>query len=284
MSAPERRATGQHYGSDLGFTEGPVALADGRVLFTSLTGTIFSFNNGTIEASVDTGCGPTGLATDASGTVYMAACSGIWGAPSATPAGILRLRDGKAEPVVTEGLDAPNDLAFGPDGRLYFTDPVSQDALTQAVPGRVCASKLEDASVDVLHEGGLFPNGLAFDSTGEILYVAESFAERIVRYELANGSLGAPEILCEIADGQPDGMALDIEGNLWQCVNASDSVEVFGPSGKLIERLKCGEGSYPSNGCFGGPDGSTLFVTAAGTGGLASFDVGVRGLALYPFR
>jgi sugar lactone lactonase YvrE len=45
-----------------------------------------------------------------------------------------------------------------------------------------------------------------------------------------------------------------------------------------------GKGSYPSNVCFGGPDGSTLYVTTAGHGGLASVDAGVRGLPLHPFR
>ena len=275
---------GEQHASDLGYTEGPVAIADGSVLFTSIKGAIHSLTEGLVTLVAETGNGPTGLVLGADGKVYIAACSGLWDAPEAAPAGIHLLHGDHTHALATDELTAPNDLAFGPDGRLYITDPVDEAGLHEAVPGRLFAWDPEDDRLESLHEGGHFPNGLAFDPAGESLYVAETLARRIVRYPWSANGLGKPTVHCETAGGGPDGMALDVDGNIWQSVNGSDSIQVFDPSGKLIDRLPTGEGSYPSNCCFGGPDNSTLYVTTAGTGGIAGFDVGIQGLPLFPFR
>jgi gluconolactonase len=135
-----------------------------------------------------------------------------------------------------------------------------------------------------LDGSGLFPNGLAFDVSGERLFVSESYARRIVSYRFDHGTLSDKRVIVDGIDGTPDGMALDADGNIWQCVNPADAIEVFSPHGQLLERVTTGEGSYPSNCCFAGPNMTTLYVTLAGTGGLAAFDVGTPGLPLYPFR
>ncbi len=275
---------GEQHASDLGYTEGPVSLDDGTVLFTSTKGAIHSLSEGSVNLVAEPGNGPTGLALGPGGKVYIAACSGLWGAPDEAAAGIYLLPDDHTHASATDGLTAPNDLAFGPDGRLYITDPIDEAGLSEPVPGRLFAYDLQDERLELLHEGGFFTNGLAFDPAGESLYVAETFAARIVRYPWSTDGLGEPTVHCETAGGSPDGMALDVDGNIWQSVNGSDSIQVFDANGKPIDRLPTGEGSYPSNCCFGGPDRSTLYVTTAGTGGIASFDVGVKGLALLPFR
>jgi gluconolactonase len=280
----EARNGGEQHAVGHGFTEGPVVLPGGSVLFTSMKGAIHSLSEGAVRAVAETGNGPTGLALGSDGQVYVAACAGLWGAPAEAPAGIHKLHDDHTHALVTDGLTAPNDLAFGPDGRLYITDPIDEAGLSEPVPGRLFAYDLEQERLELLHEGGHFTNGLAFDPAGKSLYVSETFDGRIVRYPWSSNGLGEPVVHCETVDGTPDGMALDVDGNIWQAVNGSDSIQVFDPSGKLVRRLPTGEGSYPSNCCFGGPDRSTLFVTTAKSGGIASFDVGVQGLALFPFR
>jgi gluconolactonase len=264
----------------LGFTEGPVALRDGRVACTSnTTGRVYFVRDGVLEGELDVGGGATGLAEDAAGTVYLVQNRGFWGAPANPPALLGRIVDGRLEPVVDAPFTAPNDLCFGPDDRLYLSDPMAEDGLEKPVPGRVFAWDPATGEAELLSDDLLFPNGIAFDPA-DALHVAETFRARIVRLD----GDGATHVVAETRDGQPDGMAFDAEGNLWAAVNASDAVQVFAPDGELVRRLDMGAGAYPSNVCFGGPDGTTLFVTTAGRGGLVAVDVGVRGLELHPFR
>lgn len=260
-----------------GYTEGPVALPGGGVAFTSMSeGRVIFLEGDRIVREVVTGGGPTGLLRDAQGRIFVAQNNGQWGAPSGAEAVLAVIDQGDLAPALDAPLIAPNDLCFGPDGRLFVTDPLTEAALDSPVPGKVYAWDPVTGGVDLLSDDILFPNGIAFDAGGH-LYVAETFTGRILRLDHSSGE-PRTRIVAETVDGRPDGMAFDVEGNLWVAVNASDSVQVFAPSGELVDRLHLGEGSYPSNLCFAG---STLFVTTAGYGGLVSIDVEVEGLPLH---
>lgn len=261
-----------------GYTEGPAYLGDGVVAFTSMAeGRVIYVDGETIVREVPTGGGPTGLARDAAGDLYCVQNSGQWGAPNDPLALLCRVTQDSIEPVLDLPLVAPNDLAFGPDGRLYITDPIDETALNEPMKGRVFAVDIATGDADLISTDLLFPNGLAFDSLGR-LFVAETFPGRIVRLDPRAGRSWKPTVLANTADGQPDGIAFDTEDRLWVAVNKSDSVQVFDPSGQAVHREHLGEGSYPSNVCFG--DAGTLFVTTAGLGGLASVQVHATGLAL----
>lgn len=265
--------------SGRGYTEGPAYLGDGTVAFTSMAeGRVIVVRGGEIIREVATGGGPTGLVVDAAGDVYVAQNNGQWGAPAEPIALLCRITSTSIEPVMDLPLVAPNDLAFGPDGRLYVTDPIDQSALGEAVPGRIFAVDLATGDAELISDDLLFPNGLAFDSQGR-LFVAETFPERIVRLDPSSGGRWSAHVFAHTVDGAPDGIAFDTQDRLWAAVNRSDSVQVFDPSGALVERIDMGEGSYPSNLCFGEP--GTVYVAAAGMGGLAVVTADAVGLGLH---
>jgi gluconolactonase len=58
--------------------------------------------------------------------------------------------------------------------------------------------------------------------------------------------------------GLPDGMAIDAQGNIF--ATGPGGVFIFTPQGTLLGRIDTKEAT--ANCCFGGPDGSTLFITA----------------------
>ncbi|MQA92042.1 MAG: hypothetical protein GEU90_17760 [Gemmatimonas sp.] len=270
----------------LGFTEGPAVLPDGRVLFASLSGTLYEVNGDGVQPIAETGFGPTGTAVDAGGEVFVAGMSGVHGTPDEIPGGVYRWSADDLGPVVTESVTAPNDICFGPDGRLYFTDPGDDPAalFDAPIPGWVCAYDLESRELTVLDRTGFYPNGIAFDASGERLYVSESYSKRVVEYRLTAGALSDKRVVVEL-EATPDGMAVDVDGHIWQCVNPLDAILVVDPNqAAIIDRFATGEGSYPSNCCFGGDDRSLLYVTAAGEGAIKVFHAGVRGLALCPER
>ena len=115
--------------SNLGFPEGPVVMPDGSIV--SATGTPASCSAGTADSMgtfATTGGSPWGAVLGSDGAVYVTQGGNVPGSPDQSAvAGIQRVNaDGSVEMLSTEigghALAGPNDLAFGPDGRLWFTD------------------------------------------------------------------------------------------------------------------------------------------------------------------
>jgi gluconolactonase len=55
-------------------------------------------------------------------------------------------------------------------------------------------------------------------------------------------------------------MTIDIAGNVYLTTNGKNAIDVFLPSGELVESIEVPE--KPSNLCFGGKDRNQLYITA----------------------
>lgn len=266
----------------LGFIEGPALHRDGRLAVAAIsTGRVHVLDPaGRVLESHETGGGPNGLAWSED-ALYVAQNGGIFGASGPARAGVQRIREGRVEYVFDFPFEAPNDLAFGPDGRLWVTDPLTDRALHEPVKGRVVACDPGTGRCEVMIEGRHFPNGLAFDASGEHLLLACTHDRAIERFSLRAGRASSDGVLCTTEKARPDGLALDAAGNLWACTPGSGGVEVFDPAATPLRRIELGEGTMTTNLCF---MGTALVVTAAGRGQVLVLDAGAEGLPLYPFR
>jgi gluconolactonase len=275
----------------LGFTEGPLALGDGSVWVTSIThGALYRIDpNGKILDKVDTGGGPNGIAMASNGDLYVAQNGGHWGGKEGTRPGIQRVRDGKVEHILSgSGLSIPNDLCFGPDGRLYFTDPrgaapgreIDQFDASANLPGRLYVCDRDGSNLELLWEEPSLINGLAFGSPHE-LYVAQTATPHLIhRAEFIDGGLSDFDVF-RVLDFVPDGFAVAADGSLWLAATFDNSVQAIDPSGAVIERIDCGPGSTPTNVCFGAGDSNTLFITASERGAVMRVETPATGLPLY---
>ena len=111
----------------------------------------------------------------------------------------------------------------------------------------------------------LRPNGLAFSPKEDVLYVSQSHKEfaYIMGYPvLENGSLGGGAIFYDTTPflkqgfvGLPDGLKLDINGNLF--ATGPSGILVISPKRDLLGRIETGQ--LTSNCAWGG---SALYITA----------------------
>lgn len=183
--------------------------------------------------------------------------------------------DGKMRPLAVgyEGkkLNSPNDLVFDAQGNLWFTDP------PYGLPGtfKDPAKELDFQGVYRVAADGRItlatreleaPNGLAFSPDYQTLYVANSQNHAAIWKAFpvnADGSLGASRVfydatpLYKDGDGVPDGLKLDVHGNVF--ATGPGGVLVLSPEGKLLGRILTG---VPTANVAWGEDGSTLFITA----------------------
>jgi gluconolactonase len=169
----------------------------------------------------------------------------------------------------------PNDLCFGPDRLLYYTDPHNWEDLPEVKPGRVARTTL-DGKVELLATVPLFPNGIAF-GVDDRLYVAQSMTQKI----LVMDSVPEPTIkeFATLPTGYPDGFCFDRDGRLYCAGSLGDVVVVFSPDGKEEQVIEMGQGTEPTNCCLG--DG-VLYVTLSGTGQLVTLPINKPALPVYP--
>lgn len=177
-----------------------------------------------------------------------------------------------------EPLLGPNDLIFDRHGVLYFTDP----GLDKDEPGRVFRWT-PDGSLTLLALGLLYPNGIALSANEDVLYVAETKANRVLRFPMkVDGTLDRGDVFVQFEQAArgPDGMAFGADGNLYIAERGTGAVMVVDPEGKIVGRLPAG-GDLPSNVAFWD---TSLYVTEDETAAVYRLDIGVRGLPLFHQR
>jgi gluconolactonase len=174
-------------------------------------------------------------------------------------------------------LNSPNDIVVGPDGSIYFSDPIygrlPEDGVErdQDLDFQGVYRIRPDGTLDLCVEDFEQPNGLCFSPDCSVLYVNDTPRCHIRRFEVRpDGSLGGGEVLCgEIGngevgptgvsdDGVPDGMKCDELGNVY--CTGPDGIWVIDPSGARIGIIEVPE--IVGNLTWGGSDWRTLYIAA----------------------
>jgi len=181
-------------------------------------------------------------------------------------------------------LNSPNDVVVKSDGSVWFTDPDYgirlhiPDGVKQQ-PGDYVYRVDPSGAVAAVARDFDKPNGLAFSPDERLLYIADSAVtdgpgrnSHIRRFDVnADGTLGGGDVFATTV-GVPDGMRVDVEGNVW--ASAGAKVDVYSPDGTLLGQVA----HFPApvtNLTFGGRDQDRIFVTAGGS--LFAIGVAVRG-------
>lgn len=194
-------------------------------------------------------------------------------------------------------LNQPNDVIRQSNGDLIFTDPFWSLPVESRLLGYNAVFRLKpDGELILLTDECEFPNGLALSPDESVLYVAITRRDQDCLKEVENGgrcphriirafdvngdgSLSNNRVFFDMSDttddGWPDGMKVDTDGRVY-CT---------GPGGVwVVDADGTGLGVIPfpevaRNLSFGGPDNSTMYVTAGGS--LYSLETGVRGIGAF---
>lgn len=175
-------------------------------------------------------------------------------------------------------FNSPNDVIVARDGTIWFSDPAYGISIPEeGHPGEreyrdqyvFCHDERIGVTRPVIMDMEA-PNGLAFAPDESILYVADSSAagsgfhpgvgnRHIRAYDLVDGRCKNGRTLISFETGVPDGLRVDTEGNIW--TSTGYGVGVFDPDGRQLGAIRMPE--VTANLCFGGPDGSDVYITAS---------------------
>lgn len=237
-------------------------MPDGAIVFCDgNTGELRTWKDGELGTYAHTGGSPWGAVLAADGVIYVTQggnvpgsgdFSAICGIQAVDPDQTVKLVSSE---IAGFTLAGPNDLAFGPDGRLYFTDSGTEEdpRVDTPSPGRLFVLSAGGEGELLAERPRLYPNGIAFDAEGT-LYWTESRGHRVCRLED-----GQPATFSQLSENHvPDGMAFADDGRLFVCTTVSGGVTVLSPEGEVLEEISLGE--HATNCIF---DGSSLYVTAS---------------------
>lgn len=168
-------------------------------------------------------------------------------------------------------MHQPNDLAIAEDGTIFASDPDwenNRGQIWRVTPRGEITLFAKDLGT---------ANGIEVSPDGTTLYVDESVQRTIWAFDL-RATEAKKKLVKKFTDHGLDGMRCDIDGNLYVARFGKGTVVKLSQTGELLQEIDV-LGAKPSNVCFGGPDGRTVYVTEMDRQRVVSFRVDRPGQA-----
>jgi gluconolactonase len=251
-------------------TEGPIALADGSLLFTE------NQADRLVKIAPDNAVSTFLEKTGGANALALRSTGELVAVQTASP-GIAVLQPASSVLAASHGSAAfnrPNDLAVARSGHIYFSDPGAAPAAGSPRPATVKTGLYwlnPEGAVTLIADDIPRPNGVALSADERTLYVADSWGENLIAYDVQpDGGLSNRRNFTKLAgfrntpDGPTsgaDGIVVDAAGRVLVATLAG--VEVFSPEGSPLGVIALPK--QPQNLAFAGPDRSQLYVVGRGS-------------------
>lgn len=176
--------------------------------------------------------------------------------------GIYKIENGSflpfSKPCNLKGMRF-NDGKVGPDGCLYGgTFSRDNSAAFYKMDGHGNLTELFDKVGN--------SNGLSFSSDEKFFYYNDTPTGRTDIFSYKDGALTNRQPLITYKGGNPDGMTIDADGNLWTALwGSGTAVKVNTKTGKIIDKIELPV-SQVACCAFAGKDLKTLVITTAAHG------------------
>jgi sugar lactone lactonase YvrE len=159
------------------------------------------------------------------------------------------------------GFDSVADFTrFGPAPFNEIVVDRAGNAYVNGGPGSVvCVGR--DGCISMVADGFQFPNGMALIDDGHTLVVADSHAEQLVGFDVAeDGRLFGRRVWAQL-EHAPDGICADADGAVWVASVPSQHCVRVREGGEVLATVAADRGCFAC--MLGGDDGRTLFIGAA---------------------
>jgi sugar lactone lactonase YvrE len=176
---------------------------------------------------------------------------------------LLRLEaDGSLVSYANLGRPGWNDIVADGRGNLYVNGPGFDPTAGEAFrPGGVC-HVAPDGSARQAADDIAFPNGMAVTADNATLIVADSYRHHLVAFDIAaDGSLSGRRIWADLGDAAPDGICVDAGNAVWYAEVPGRRCVRVAEGGAELRTVPLDRGGFAC--VLGGPERTTLFITAA---------------------
>lgn len=167
-------------------------------------------------------------------------------------------------------INTPNDIVVKSNGAIFWTDP----PMAMYIPGMagddvqryldfigVFRLSPDGSTLTPVADDFVNPNGLAFSPDESLLYINDTSRRHIRVFEVQpDGTLHNGRLFYEARGdepGNPDGMKVDAEGNVYYTGPAG--IRVIDPRRNLLGRMKLP--GYVTNMAWGDADWQSLYIT-----------------------
>lgn len=190
-----------------------------------------------------------------------------------------------------------NDGAVDPSGRFWGGEIDKKSAalgvgnIKEKPIGRLWRYD-PDGSLHQMDEGFVCSNGIGWSPDLKTMYLNDSVGQKTFAFDYDNesGNISKKRILRDYEGTQeePDGLVVDVDGNIWSAMWGGYRAIALSPTGEIVKQV-----SLPPRNVtcptWGGADNDTLFFTSASAegdkfgGNLFKYKTNTKGMPKYEF-
>ncbi|MFZ0226288.1 MAG: SMP-30/gluconolactonase/LRE family protein [Mycobacterium sp.] len=137
-----------------------------------------------------------------------------------------------------------NDIVVDAQGNAYVNTIGFDFPGGEPAPGSVVLVT-PAGTVRTVADDLAFPNGMAISADGETLILAESYANRLTAYDIAdNGDLAGRRTWAKVGDDHPDGICIDTDGAVWYADVGNRHCVRVREGGEVLDTVKLDRGAF----------------------------------------
>jgi len=158
-----------------------------------------------------------------------------------------------------------NDIVVDGRGNAYVNNIGFDFPDGEFAPGFIVLVT-PDGAVTRVADGLAFPNGMAVSADGSTLIVAESYAEQLTAYTIADdGMLNDRRVWAATPGDHPDGMCLDAAGAAWYADVGNQHCVRVREGGEVLDTVDFDRGAFAC--ALSRGDDTQLYVVGQNYGG-----------------